>query len=101
MQPAYKLIKQMLNTGGPIHEVERQLKRNRYNVRMPLSELYVENDVLYRRMNNVYVELTNVVILPPEYCQKAITVAHSSPTAGHGGTKVTLARCIKFFFGQG
>lgn len=95
-QPAYKLIKSMLKDGTNIHEIEDELKRNKLNVKMPLSRLQVENEVLYLQVINPYGDTTKVVVLPPEYIHKAISLGHSSATAGHGGTKVTLARCKKF-----
>lgn len=37
----------------------------------------------------------------PKYSRKTITLAHSSPTAGRGGARVTLAKCQKFVYWPG
>ena len=100
----YGEIIRMLQQGATTPEIQQKLKqirRKERRVRIPVGELKVENGVLYKDEVNKYEEHTQVVVLPPEYIPRALHLAHSSPTAGHGGAKVTLNRLSKFAYWPG
>ena len=101
MQPEYKMIKHMLMSGCKVEDIGRRLKECKLKSRMPIEELRVEEGLLYRIKRNSYEEESRAIVLPPEYSLRAITLAHAVPTAGHGGVKVTLARCQKFAYWPG
>ena len=82
-------------------ERERELKRLNCKVRVPVHELRVESEKLYKELITPYGSKSKLVLLRPQYIPKTLFLAHSSPTAGHGGAKVTLNRCSKFAFRPG
>lgn len=98
-------------TGGNVHERDERKVAERSNVtlnaakrhfkKLPLSEVCVENGILYRDVCDEYNKQKRLVIVPPSYIPNALALAHSMLPAGHGGTKVTLARCRKFAYWPG
>lgn len=91
----------MLEEGRTEREIEDRLKGEKCTILVPITGLRVENGVLYKELITPYGNTTKAVLLLSEYIPKALQLAHSSPTAGHGGTKVTLSRCRKFAFWPG
>ena len=77
------------------------MKEEKYKVRLPLGDSKLVNDVLYKEVTSSYEEKTKAVVLPSEYILKALNLAHSSPTARHGGFRVTLNRAQKLAFWPG
>ena len=90
---------------GPIKQsiMKKENKENNIKMSKVISKIYkdfvVHNKILYRKLTSIYGETTYAIVLSsPEYIEKALFLSHSSPTAGHGGIKVTLARCKKLCF---
>lgn len=54
---------------------------------MPVEEFSEGEDPLYSKQRSPYGEETKVAVIPPEYFLKAMRLAHSAPTAGHGGAR--------------
>ena len=101
VHPAYKIVKGMMTSRRDVKSIEDELKRNKCSLKVPIEELVLEEGLLYRKRVNEYEEVSRAIILPPEYSLRAIALAHSVPTAGHGGAKVTFARCQKFAYWPG
>ena len=97
----YKIIKEMIKEGAKMETIMKNLKEEKQNARLPLAELRLESDVLYREIISPYGEKVKAVILSVEYISKALSLVHSSPMAGHRGVKVTLNRAQKLAFWPG
>ena len=97
----YGTMKRLLEESDDVEFIRKKLGRQKIEKkyrRLNLEELKLENDVLYRVAQNSYGELTRQVIVPDSYKYQVLRLAHSLPTAGHGGVQITLARCKKFSY---
>ena len=97
----YSKIKELLKQDCDVQDIKRELSKHKIErkyKRLRLEELRVENDILYRVATNDYGEQIRQVIIPDSYKHQVLRLAHSLPTAGHGGVQMTLARCKKFAY---
>ena len=100
----YGKIKELLRNNSTIDEIKQALKDvevKREHARMKINEFEIHNDVLYKKGESNYGEQRRQIIVPDEYKNTALNLAHSLPTAGHGGMHVTLARLQKFCYWPG
>lgn len=84
-----------------LQAIKNELKLEKCNTKLPLDELELDEDILYRKTYSPYGEPIRAIILTPDYTQKALRLAHSVFPAGHGGVKVTLNRCMKMAYWPG
>ena len=101
----YGKIKQWFKEGYSVHKIKEEInkfkgEKKKYKKIKP-EEMHLDNDVLYRVTNNSYGELTRQIVVPESYTNQAMHLAHSLPTAGHGGVQITLARCRKYAYWPG
>ena len=72
----------MIKVGAETEAIAKKMKEEKQNARLPLVDLRLESDVLYREIISPYGEKIKAV-LPFEYILEALNLAHSSPTSGH------------------
>merc|ERR1711888_454377 len=64
----------------------------------PITQFFVENDILYLRNISSYGLEQDKVCLPPSFINKALILAHNSPASGHGGVAHTMERLREFAY---
>ena len=104
MDDYYGLIKYMIKQGYNTNQMREELNTRTVEKsfrKLKLDEMIVEEDILYRVATNDYDEMTRQIMVPKSYIKHVLRLAHSQPTAGHGGVKITLARARRFSFWPG
>ena len=95
----YGIVKDLLKRNVSVDEIKNELKRKqieRKYKRLKIEEMEVDKDILYRVSRNSYGDITRQVVIPDAYKRQVLRLAHTLPTAGHGGEQITLARARKF-----
>ena len=98
------LIKDMIKQGCNVKQMREELNKRKIEKsfrKINLQEMTVEEDILYRVATTNYGERTRQIMVPKSYKNQVLRLAHSQPTAGHGGAKITLARARRFSFWPG
>ena len=64
----------------------------------PITQFFVENELLYLKNTSSYGLEKDRVCLPPSFVNKALRLAHSTPVSGHGGIHLTVERLRNFAY---
>ena len=83
-------------------EEDPSLKTLRRQADLPQSPFFRKDDLLYRRwIPPKQKEIVEQLVLPRQYREKTLRMAHISPWAGHLGRKRTTERILHRFFWPG
>ena len=82
-------------------DIPKDMRKLLHTWQLKLPDLTIQNGLLARRsVGNYGKELVQIVVPLPQR-QNALKLAHSLPTAGHGGLHVTLERLHRFAYWPG
>ena len=69
---------------------------------VPLHQLeLLEDGLLYRKVKSKYGIPRYQLVIPPQYQERALKLAHALPIAGHTGQKLTIERLNRFAYFPG